>query len=150
MDFSSIITPFLTALETALPVILGGGFVVGMIYWLSTNSASAFAQYKGLVIAAVRQVETMEANAAPGTIGSKVEAFAKAFDSLYTSTTGATPSAALTAWATAVKEEVLLDLEKANLTNSSPTGAVSVDVTHNVVPPVVVTVPPVTPPVTPA
>ena len=104
------------AVVAALPTIIGGGFFVLLIWWLSKSSSAVFrANYLGLAIQAVRFVENELENNPNPTIN-KADMALKVFIDLYTAHTGATPTVAVQSWFKVSKEEILVELAKAQLT----------------------------------
>lgn len=108
-------------LLSALPTIIAGGAFVGLMWWLSKSSSAVFkANYLGLAIQAVRWVEVEFENNPNPTIN-KADMALKKFIDLYTAHTDAAPSEALKLWFNVAKEEILVDLAKAQmLTPSAP------------------------------
>ena len=123
-----------TAVLMALPYIIGGGFFTALMWWLSKDSSAVFkANYLGLAIQACRFVETEFENNPNQTIA-KADLALKTFIDLYTANQNAAPSVALKAWFNIVKEEVLVDLAKAQLVNAPSAPAVATPVVPVAVP----------------
>jgi hypothetical protein len=116
MDWGSVGSQVLQVFINALPVIVGGGGVVFLVWYAFKHPDSSFVKYYGLVIQAVRLVEKGISDETPNKALSKADLFLKTFISLYEQNEKATPSDALKAWALRTKEVVLIELEKVKLT----------------------------------
>lgn len=111
LDLSFLWTAFLVA----LPVIMGGGAVIGLLWYFSKHPESKFQIYVPLVIGAVRLAEKAIPDSSVGSLN-KVDLFLKEFDRAYTEYTGKPLDEATKLWALKTKETVLVDLAKIGLT----------------------------------
>lgn len=97
------------ALISALPLVIAGGIVVGLMKWLASPSGTQFSQYMPFVIASVHAVEKKYEGTTNPTM-SKAVAFMQEFENFYTSEQGKAPDQALKDWANRMKEVVLHEI----------------------------------------
>ncbi len=101
-----------TAILAALPFIIGGGAVVGIMWYVTKHPDSKYLKYYPLVVAAVKYVEKTIPNDTENKTLAKIDAFAEEFTRTYEENIGKEPSEATKAWAMRAKELVLLEIEK--------------------------------------
>lgn len=94
-----------------VPVIVAGAAFAGVIYYFFKNPDSKYLQYKGLVFQAVKMAEKAIDDNTENKSVAKADRALKIFCELYEANTGATPDAAMKAWFSRVKEEVLYLIE---------------------------------------
>ena len=104
-----LVTPILLA---ALPTILSGAVVIGLIWYFFKHPDSKYKPYLGLVIQAVKVAEKAIPDDSPNKSLAKANRALQEFNKLYEENTGSTPSEAAISWFNRVKEVVLLEMEK--------------------------------------